>query len=568
MNLILNSLSFFIFFYFFLFSFLGYGFFVKAFFFKNKFNDNIDGFLGLFFVTLVSYFSSLFFAHGYFHNLVLHLIGFFFFCYFLVKLKNKNIFMQIIYISLFCILLVLISKTHDDFSYYHLPFTKFLVENKVVFGLGHLGHGYNLISSIFFLNSTLYIPGINLYSFHFPNAYFLIFFNFFLIDKILNDKRNLIIFISILSFLFFNISFNRIAEFGTDKPGQLLAIVIFIQCLSFILKYQKEKNDIDFFVFYFLSLMVMTIYLITMKTYFITYTLLPLSLILILNNKKEFIYKFIKKPIFLLILVTSFLLLLHNIIFTGCFVSPVSKTCLGNTLFWAREKSEISHLQSWLELWSKAGAAPGISLPENERATYVENFNWVKIWYQKYFKIKALDQILIYILSILMMCFFFKKEKKTAQNKSKNIYFLFFPIIFIFFIWFMKHPALRYGGYSASFIFFSYLLIAALNTTLCTKKNYKKFFLIIGFVIISLVNIKNVIRIKNEFNRNDYYKFNFFPVYSLKQVKQMSKKYDNGFIIYYTDDGGHCWGTKTPCTRGNPKTLKVLKKNNYFFIHR
>jgi hypothetical protein len=63
-----------------------------------------------------------------------------------------------------------ISKTNDDFPYYHLPFTMILVENKIQFGLGNLNTAYNHISSLFFLNSTLYMPYIKHYSFNFTSG--------------------------------------------------------------------------------------------------------------------------------------------------------------------------------------------------------------------------------------------------------------------------------------------------------------------------------------------------------------------------------------------------------------
>ena len=76
-----------------------------------------------------------------------------------IKFKNDpKKFLYVCYflfiISIFVFSALLISKAHDDFSYYHLSFTKYLTENKIIFGLGHLNHGYNLLSSLFFLNST------------------------------------------------------------------------------------------------------------------------------------------------------------------------------------------------------------------------------------------------------------------------------------------------------------------------------------------------------------------------------------------------------------------------------
>ncbi len=93
--------------------------------------------------------SSLFVPHNFIHNIILHIIGVLFFIF--LKIKNKKDYSKSIFlISLFVLSALLISKTHDDFSYYHLPFTKYLTEHKVIFGMGNLGHGYKLISSLFF----------------------------------------------------------------------------------------------------------------------------------------------------------------------------------------------------------------------------------------------------------------------------------------------------------------------------------------------------------------------------------------------------------------------------------
>ena len=97
--------------------------------------------------------------------------------------KNIKFYKHIFYISIFLIPLLLISKTHDDFSYYHYPFTKFLTENHVIFGMGHLNLGYNFLSSLFFLNSSFYLPFIKLFSFHYTAVFFLLFFNYFFFVK-------------------------------------------------------------------------------------------------------------------------------------------------------------------------------------------------------------------------------------------------------------------------------------------------------------------------------------------------------------------------------------------------
>ena len=167
-------------FYFLLLSVIGYGLIFQNLCFEKikNFNDENSifiGFNGLFLITLISLITSLFVPHNFFHNLILHIIGIVFFI--IYKAENKKKYLKyIILISILVFSAVLISKTNDDLSYYHLSFTKYLTEQKIIFGMGHLSHGYNLLSSLFFLNSTFYLPFINFFSFHFSLIFF---FNFF-----------------------------------------------------------------------------------------------------------------------------------------------------------------------------------------------------------------------------------------------------------------------------------------------------------------------------------------------------------------------------------------------------
>ena len=119
------------FFYFCLFSVLGYGFFFQKIIYSN-FNKKIkiievslNGFYGLALITFISFITSYFFSHNYTHNLILHLFGF---LYFLSssRVKNTRYIKYLLLISLIVLSSLFISKTHDDFSYYHFPFTKYL----------------------------------------------------------------------------------------------------------------------------------------------------------------------------------------------------------------------------------------------------------------------------------------------------------------------------------------------------------------------------------------------------------------------------------------------------------
>ena len=464
-------------------------------------------------------------------------------------------------ISLITFSALLISKTHDDFSYYHLPFTKYLTEHKIIFGMGHLNHGYNLLSSIFFLNSTFYLPFIEYYSFHFSIIFFLIFFNYFIFREVFSQKSHEIIkFLYILSFTYFNLSFNRLAEYGTDKPGQLLIVILVIKLLQIIIV-ERKNNQIN----QILLLIPLLAYCITLKTYFLPYIILAFSMI-IMQERLKIILKGVILSKALLFFITSLsIYFLHHFISTGCLISPLPTTCLGDSLSWdwARETKDMKNLSIWLEQWAKAGAGPNFRVDNVEE--YISYFNWVYNWVNKYFLIKFLDQLLILFSSIVVIFVLLKnfRNKKEIYNINKNIFYFYFIIVTIFFIWFYNHPTLRYGGYSAVFLLISIpvaLLFYKYKSNIFFEKRIK--FLILFVVII--FNIKNITRIEKELNRGDHYKFVNFPFYAVTEKKFIKYEFKSGLNIY---SAHHCWATPTPC--GQPdKTIYVNKKNTYYFINK
>jgi hypothetical protein len=550
-------------FYILLISVIGYGIFFQKIFFNHnvdlKKHDNIlIGFYGLFLITFISVISSLVVPANFTHNIVLHFIGILFF--FLIKIKEKQKYiLNIFYISIFIFSALLISKTHDDFSYYHLPFTKYLTEHKVIFGMSLMGHGYKLISSIFFLNSTFYLPFIEYYSFHFSLIFFLIFFNFFLIKEILNKSNHEITkFLYLSAFVFFNLSFNRLAEFGTDKAGQILIVILLIKLFQQF-SFDKDKFNISDVQVLFPLLF----YCISLKSYFITYILF--SVVILFFGKK--LVKSIKYLIFSKVFVfTIFFILfyyLQHFISTGCFISPLSITCIGEDLFWTDRASDYKDLAIWLEQWAKAGAGPNFRV--EDPLNYIKNLNWFSTWIDKYFFGKVSDQLLLLLSAYVLIILLFKnlkfKFKKTINNRS----FIFYSIILvIFLVWFFNHPQLRYGGYSIVFLLISFP-IAYVFSLLSDSKNFNYRFKYLVIFTIIIFNTKNFTRINSEFNRSDLYKFDNFPFFAIKDKNFIREKFDTGLVLYRTD--GHCWNTPSPCA-AHKTSVNLRKINGYYFFYR
>ena len=559
-----NIIIFFLTFYILLISVIGYGILFQNLCFgtiKDMKNQKViyTGFYGLFLLTFISLVTSLFLPHDFTHNILLHLIGVLSFVF--LKVKNKNNYLKIIFlISLFTLSALLISKTHDDFSYYHFTFTKYLTEQKVIFGMGIIGHGYKLISSLFFLNSTFYLPFIEYFSFHFTLLFFLIFFNFFLFKEIVSKNTHEVVkFLYILAFTFFNLSFTRLAEFGTDKAGQLLIVILIIK----IFQYTCFDNS-KYKIYNILFLIPLLGFCISLKTYFLPYVLLGF-VILLLNEK---FFKCLKiifySKSFLILFISLSIYFFHHFISTGCLISPLSLTCFGDNLYWADDSETYEDISLWLEQWAKAGAGPNFRV--EDPLQYIQNFNWISHWIEKYFLGKFLEQLALLFMTFFVIFILFKnfKLKTEALILDKKILLFYAIILSIFYIWFSKHPSLRYGGYSIVFLTLSIptaLIYQRIKNKDFFKKNLKYLFI---FVII-VFNLKNIDRIDKEFKRTDLYKFDNFPFFALPEKKYNSEVFTSGLIVYRTS--GHCWNTPTPCI-GHLGKINVKKNNGYYFIYR
>ena len=130
-------------------SVIGYGFILTKFLNLKHVTHNIGlvGIIGLFFLSIISSYTHLFFAHGYIHNVIIIFFGLIYLFY----IKKKKFIEYKILILLFLILFIsfIFSKNNEDFPYYHLPNSIQFAQQKLQFGLGNLNHGFKHISSLF-----------------------------------------------------------------------------------------------------------------------------------------------------------------------------------------------------------------------------------------------------------------------------------------------------------------------------------------------------------------------------------------------------------------------------------
>ena len=527
------------------------------------YNKNCLGYsllIGFFFLTIYSYFSNFFYEHNIYHNLLILILGLYLF--YLQSLKNffSKINLKIILI-LFLLLFIsfLIFKSHDDFPYYHFPYTYYLTQSSSFVGIGQFNHGFRTPSSLFYFNSLFYLPIIKFHLFHIGSAiiYGSTIYIFFsnIIESIQKKKINYFYYYNLLALIFILVFFYRLAEHGTDRSAQILILLITTEIFKiFIL-----KRISDFEVSKISILFAITI---SLKAFYFLYSLVLLPL-LIFTSKKIGFNNLIKKVFFNRTFYFSLLLLtfviITNFLNTGCLIYPLINSCFSN-LDWSIQLKEIEFMKLHYEGWSKAGKTPNFVV--NDLSNYVKDFNWVNNWFNEYFFFKVSDFLLGLAVVIIIFFAVFNSKKKIKKKLKKEIIYLYFAVIVLLIEWFINHPALRYGGYSlvaiSIFIPLSLLLEKyKIQTYLIKKKT-----LIIILIATTIFGLRNIDRIINE---NKKYNYNVFlnPYYKIDNSHFRIDKKINNIIKNHKD----CLKDKSECNIKDEYFIKT-KMGKHIFIRK
>ena len=545
-----------------LFSVLGYGFLFKPIFFENsKIDLGYHGLVGIFVLIIYSYISHFFFAHNIIHNSILVCLGNLIFLYKVKTLFEKKALNLFFLNFLILFIALIIFKTHDDFPYYHFPYSYYLTQEPMLIGIGQFNHGFRTPSSLFYLNSLFYLPIIKYYSFYIPTLLIMGFVNLILLKNILEfkdeKKKDYLYFYSLFFFIFINIFFYRIQEHGTDRSAQILIIILFFQLFTFI----KFEENYKFLLNYILLTLGI---IISLKAFYFLYLILilPLLIILYIEKKFNFIIYVFKQKRFYIFLSLLFLILSVYFFNTGCFVYPVPFTCI-DALEWSIGAEETTKLKEHYNLWSKAGKTPNFEIDNPEM--YLKNFNWLPNWMNMYFFNKVSDFLLgIFLLILVVFGFFYKKENKknlTFDKEFKYLLIFYFFLILIFFEWFLNHPSLRYGGYvliaSLLLIPFS-ILIQRFNVSETNIK--KKIYTLICITLLVFI-FRNSSRINDEINQYTY-KPLINPYYLVNKNHFRIQEKFNHLINNYQK----CILKKSSCDKEKFKKLKKFANNRFIFI--
>tara|TARA_B100000780_G_scaffold272719_1_gene235305 strand:+ start:83 stop:1237 length:1155 start_codon:yes stop_codon:yes gene_type:complete len=340
-------------------------------------------------------------------------------------------------------------------------------------------------------------------------AYILGFSNYILYknikDLIKRNNFNHILFLSILSLIYINTIFPRIAEHGTDRSALILIFVMSIYYLKSI-NFNKNQFNSNYFNSFYSKLALLFAIIMSLKAFYIIY--LIIFLLWFFQIQKFFKLKTLFSLVFKNYYTYLFILFFSFTIFTtfsntGCLIYPATFTCF-DEFSWSIPLAQVDQMQLWYEQWSKGGANPHFRVADPQ--TYVSKLNWVGNWIDTYFFTKVSDNIFAVILISLITFFLFSyncsRVKKITFNK--NYKFFYYLVLILFLEWFYNHPSLRYGGYTLlALIFFIpisiYLSQFKFNPLILKKKIY--FILLLTLLIFVS---RNISRINKEFKQYGY----------------------------------------------------------------
>ncbi len=481
---------------------MGYGLAINSISKNFKITNNLGyiGLIGVLFLIIYAYVSSLFISHGQIHNTIILVIG----VYFLIKFgfinSKKDEWGYFFLVFLILLIAAFIFKTHDDFPYYHFSYSYYLTENSLIFGMGNFDLGYRTPSSIFYLNSMFYLPIVKYFMFHMPVILIMGFSNLTLLIKlkknIINNQINFVTYFILLVIIFINIFFYRISEHGTDRSAQILIFLLLIEIMMLCNFKINISNQIS-------KIYILIGLIISLKAFYILYGIFFVIIIyhLLKNfNITETLKKIFYNSFFIFIFVIFLSVIFNNFITSGCLIYPVQFTCFQQPI-WAIPLQEVLVLNDWYEQWSKGGATPNLRV-ENP-IEYIQYFNWVSNWINIYFFNKVSDFLLGLALLCLIVYFTFR-SKKIIKTKKRNLFFVFVVIFILLFEWFYNHPALRYGGYCliASIFFISISLL--LEKFSISKKNLIKRTVYLLIITVLIFMLRNINRIHHEVKTYGY----------------------------------------------------------------
>ena len=409
----------------------------------------------------------------------------------------------------------------SDAGLYHLNTQNWIRFEKIHFGLINLHTRYGY-SSIFDYIVSNFWNFDNLIYIHFINLSYILCFFFFLYKNIFKRKNS---FLKNLSYSI--ILFGILDNFGInggkngfldieaitkyDTPFAIIYFFLIILIIEVVLT--KKLNYLNTLI-----ITLLFIYLIQLRIF--GFTLVIIYLYYVFQFLKKY-YDQVFKPGILLLLATSLIWFIKNLLITGCLIFPVNLTCF-YSLKWSNKNLVL------LESGDLGLFHINYQIGDNL-------FFWIDAWLSKEINKSTITN---YLISLLLIVFLIKLLFKSTKNIDKNLnlyIFVIFQIIFSYFIWMLTAPGIRF----ALGLFISTFAIISLNyqdfepRLLKVDRLIDIFFKTLFF--ISLVFLLRISYYSNFFN-------NFQSFITINVPEVTYKKNQLGWGSVNADLSSGCWG--------------------------
>ena len=553
---------------FFCFSAIGYGSLIL-----NKLNlkyfyFGLSGIVGLFFYAFVITFLHFFIAISLILNLIILLFGLFIFLLNYQKIKFKKFKFSFENFLIICLIIVTFFmfyayKPHEDFGYYHLPYIKAFLSQKIIFGFVNILEPYLWNSILLNLSSVFVIPYFDLKGIFLAPLMFYFFFILILFNEIFINLKNKKFFypstiFSLIILFYFLLKFARVAEFGVDIPSHIVALLVILYFIKFFeIKNISTPERYNYVVLIFL----LSIFSLTIKISNISIIILFFSILFL--NFKYLNFKEILFPT-TIILLFAFSWLVQQFIYSGCFLFPLNFTCFDT--IWS-SKTNIKNILLSLEITNKSFGVYKGALSGSE---YIQNFNWFENWFARN-KIEFSEHFGALIVAPVFLLFinFFKKDFKIKIFNIKSMIFYTTIILFIltsFIIWFLKSPVARFAiplFIVANF----YLIYFFINKKVNLRLNYKT--VLITILICLAINLsKNSFRISKQVDFNNLWpKINENKFITVDKITNNLYQNRPDSKLNPGHQGTLCWNIDFICSYKSEK-LKYRLYNNYLIIEK
>ncbi len=332
-----------------------------------------------------------------------------------VNLKNQITFNNLFYFVLIpSVLLISTSDInfHYDAAYYHLNNQNWLRETNLVLGFVNIFWPFGMSSIYEYISAVLWVKDSLIYL-HFLSLMFIHFLYAFLYFQIFSSRNVIIKNGSLLLLMFsildnFGVSGGRNGFIYIQEVGkQDTSVAILLIVCSITAMYQIKKNTVNPLDLMCLSLISLFILQIKVSGVYIIFLYAVILFYLIYTQK----IKFKNILIYQLPSITlGILWVIKNYLMTGCFIFPVSFTCINNFDWYIKGSTE--KIEEYTSSTSFAYLEYFMNKDQNfldwfGEFFYSENYGVFSEYYRSVYS----NFLLSFLVVIFIKVFLFKKNK-------------------------------------------------------------------------------------------------------------------------------------------------------------